>query len=57
MLEKARDDLGILGLLFKLNDLFEMWVELVLVCCSCELDINMLAHLPLINAIFGLLMS
>ena len=57
MLEKARDDLRLLGLLFELNDLFEMRVELVLVCCSRELNINMLARLPFINAIFGLLIS
>ena len=43
MLEKARDDLGLLGLLFELNDLFEMRVELVLVCCSRELNINIIS--------------
>ena len=55
MFEKVRDDLGLLGLLFKLNDLFEMCVELVLVCCSGELNINMLVHLPFINAVLSLL--
>ena len=30
----VRDDLRLLGLLFELNDLFEMCVELVLVCYS-----------------------
>ena len=55
MFEKARDDIGLLGLLFELNDLFEMCVELVLVCRSGELNINMLAGLPFINAVLGLL--
>ena len=55
MFEKVRDDIGLLGLLFELNDLFEMCVELVLVCCSSKLNINMLACLPFINAVLGLL--
>ena len=55
MFEKARDDLGLLGLLFELNDLFEMCIELVLVCHSVELNINMLARLQFINAVLGLL--
>lgn len=54
MFEKARDDVGLLGLLVELDDLFEMRIELVLICRRRELNVNMLACLPFINAILNL---
>lgn len=53
--EKTRDDISILGFLFKIRNKFEVRAIFCLVGCSCESDVDMLPSDPLIEIVFNLI--